>query len=127
MLQNNIINFLQYCNNLYFTQRSIESLTLRLTEFSITLPRKKQPPSDSEILSSSHCSAFSHRAPKRSSTSISATSTWLKAVIESRKKDSRDQQKKTCPCHRYCASSCLNIFSKLIKIRNPYYIKLTIV
>jgi site-specific recombinase XerD len=33
MLQNNITNFLQYCNNSYFAQRSIESLTLRLAEF----------------------------------------------------------------------------------------------
>ena len=33
MLQNYITNFLQYCKNSYFAQRSIESLTLRLTEF----------------------------------------------------------------------------------------------
>ncbi len=33
MLQNNITNFLQYCKNSYFAERSIESLTLRLAEF----------------------------------------------------------------------------------------------
>ena len=33
MLQNNINNFLQYCKNSNFADRSIESLTLRLAEF----------------------------------------------------------------------------------------------
>jgi integrase/recombinase XerC len=33
MLQNNITNFLQYCKNSNFSERSIESLTFRLTEF----------------------------------------------------------------------------------------------
>ena len=34
MLQNNIGNFLQYCKNSSFSERSIESLTFRLNEFS---------------------------------------------------------------------------------------------
>jgi len=33
MLQNNITNFLHYCKNSNFSERSIESLTFRLTEF----------------------------------------------------------------------------------------------
>jgi len=33
MLQNNITNFLQYCKNSNFSERSIESLTFRLNEF----------------------------------------------------------------------------------------------
>jgi len=33
MLQNNITNFLNYCNNSNFAQRSLESLTFRLNEF----------------------------------------------------------------------------------------------
>ena len=33
MLQNNITNFLHYCKNSNYSERSIESLTFRLTEF----------------------------------------------------------------------------------------------
>jgi len=33
MLQNNITNFLQYCKNSNFSERSVESLTFRLNEF----------------------------------------------------------------------------------------------
>ena len=35
MLQNNITNFLQYCKNSNFAERSIESLTFRLHEFNL--------------------------------------------------------------------------------------------
>ena len=33
MLQNNITNFLNYCNNSDFSERSIETLSFRLNEF----------------------------------------------------------------------------------------------
>ena len=33
MLQNNITNFLDYCNNADFSQRSFETLSFRLHEF----------------------------------------------------------------------------------------------